>query len=245
MSEGNSHADSVNPGGNGDVICASRTLSEFLQAVSELTRQVEALHQQKQLHLGIHWDAVQWNDEGQLQLPPPKVAAEFGGVSFNEELCPLAMQTPRVVEVPSNLADARRVLDEAKIPIAPEAIDLYQLGTLLCRLITREPVSSYFRSPRTKSQIPPGLQQILKPVLEQYDEHASPKLDRFAEDLAALARASLAENQPNPSQRSHNGRHGSQHRGVPKGKRHLPRKTAGSVFSHQRPVAALSALRAL
>jgi hypothetical protein len=48
------------------------------------------------------------------------------------------------------------------VEIDPRRIDAYQLGTLLCRLLTGGPSADYLRSPRVKAKVPARLQPLLE-----------------------------------------------------------------------------------
>ena len=67
------------------------------------------------------------------------------------------------VDVPETIDAAAKVLGQAGYTLDPRRIDVYQLGTLLCRLITGEPIVSYIYDATIKSRIP----AIVQPLLER------------------------------------------------------------------------------
>ncbi len=70
-----------------------------------------------------------------------------------------------MIELPTDANSARQRLADAGISFDPIWIDIYQLGTLLCRLVTGEPVSAYLSSPRTKAAVPHAIQTLIDRAL--------------------------------------------------------------------------------
>lgn len=160
------------------------SVPRLIAAVGELANRLETLHEQHRLHLRISHQTATRNEHGQLQLPPPRATETFGGDLADEELCPFALRTPSPITIPTQFAGAARALHEARISLPPEAIDIYQLTTLLCRLLTGESISSYLRSPRTKSQVPREVQEVIERGLRCGENQAFHNLTEFAEALA-------------------------------------------------------------
>lgn len=188
MTDGNPNSVSANPEFRGPAN-RSPVTAELLKAVSLLAREVARLHEQGRLHLQITSDNVVWDDQGRLVLPPSGDGVSFGGRFADEELCPVPLRQQVVIRIPSEIPAAQAALKRAGASIPPESIDTYQLAALLCWLITKQPISSYCRSPKTKSQIPLGIQPILDRALSEQVESGDFTPTQFAKELDEQAAA--------------------------------------------------------
>lgn len=136
--------------------------AEALQLVWQAAQCVRSLHQAGQLHGGISGRAIRVDPATHaITLLSPGKTCSFGGPFSTPDHCPPALRRRDVVELPTDAASARQVLARAGIAFEPTWIDVYQLGTLLCRLGTGEPVSAYLSSPRTKASVPPAIQTLI------------------------------------------------------------------------------------
>jgi len=158
--------------------------ADALQMVLRVAEIVHDLHQRGRLHGGISTRSVFLEPSTQVPtLLPPRTSSSFGGAFSDEDHCPLELRRPSSLELPTDLEAARRVVADAGIALDPRQIDIYQMGTLLCRLITGESVSSYLSSPRTKGGVPPEIQSVVDSALG-YDAEA--RFTSVVEVLSAI-----------------------------------------------------------
>ena len=165
---------------------------DALKILIQLAGQVAGLHQQGQLHRAISAESGSYDASRAITLSPPSDDdVLFGGAQTDEERCPPELRTSQPIGIPQDLFSARRILGDRGVPLDPVQIDVYQLGTLLCRLLTGEPIQSYLCSPRTKGRVPSALQ----PMIERAIGYGS---ERFSEarQLADALRQQLADSQP-------------------------------------------------
>ena len=106
----------------------------------------------------------------------------FGADCSDPEFCPPELAEGDAVELPESIEAAAAVLEARGLATDPRRIDIYQLGTLFCRLITGQSVVSYMYTAGSKGKIPAMVRSLLERALG-YNA-----ADRF-EDAAALAAA--------------------------------------------------------
>ena len=145
---------------------ADLSCPEALRIVSRVAETVRDLHQSGRLHGEISTRTVILESSTQeFTLFPPGPSSSFGGAFSDEDHCPPELRRADAIELPSDLEAARRRVSDAGISLDPSQIDVYQLGTLLCRLVTGESVSAYLSSPRTKAEVPSEIQSVIDKAL--------------------------------------------------------------------------------
>jgi WD40 repeat protein len=163
----------------GGVLPAS-AVTDVLLGLAQALRE---LHASGRVHRCVTPDTVHWDAaSGAVTLAPSSAVVELGGPQADPDLTPPALRGDTPIRLPAERDTAQRALDAAGITESVTQIDLYQFGTLACRLLTDEPVAAYLCSPRTKGKVPRGLQTSLDRALG-----FNPK-DRFA-SAAELATA--------------------------------------------------------
>ena len=132
--------------------------------VQRLARQVQALHQNGRIHRAIGIDAVTVDEQLRPQLPPPAGAAALRRRRFRPGVLPAGTDRRRRRQPARGDRFRRRgALQEAGYTLDPRRIDVYQLGVLLCRLVTGEPVLSYIYDATIKARVP----AVARPLLER------------------------------------------------------------------------------
>ena len=138
---------------------------EALAVLRRLLADLRALHASGRTHRGIRADAVRITPEGIASLAEPPAALVCGGDDADPEACPPELRGVGPVRLPAGIEEARQALARAGCDLDPRRIDVYQLGTLLCRLLTGEPAAAYLRSPRVKASVPPSIRPLLERAL--------------------------------------------------------------------------------
>jgi serine/threonine protein kinase/WD40 repeat protein len=78
------------------------------------------------------------------------------------ESIPPELHSSLPMTLPKDIAAAQVELQKAGTKLQPHDIDFYQLGALLCRLITGQSADAYRRSPRAKGRVPAALREVLE-----------------------------------------------------------------------------------
>jgi serine/threonine protein kinase len=173
---------------------------EALAALRRLLADLRALHASGRTHRGISAGAVRISPEGVASLAEPPAVLECGGNDADPEACPPELRGVGPVRLPAGIDEARQALAQAGCELDPRRIDVYQLGTLLCRLITGEPAAAYLRSPRVKASVPPSVRPLLEQALGYHPANRFLTCEEFALALDSPGRAPPpAAREPVPS----------------------------------------------
>jgi serine/threonine protein kinase len=152
-----------------------RTLTDRLRVFRGVAELVHKLHGNGQTHRAIGVEAVQVDERLQPQLGPPAPPGRFGGEGADPENCPPELLTGPGVELPAAIDAAATALRKGGFAVDPRRIDIYQLGTLLCRLVTGESVLGYMYDPAVKARVPAAARSLLERALG--DGEAEPFAD--------------------------------------------------------------------
>lgn len=158
---------------------------DSLRVLREMAVVVAKWHAAGRLHRAIHFDRLDWPRVAeQPQLAEPTTSPiEFGGPFADPDLCPPELRGSRTVLIPAALVDAQRALTEHGALLTPARIDVYQLGTLLCRLVCGKSIRAYLSSPATMSRVPKLVRNVIDRCIG-YDE--SNRIETVAELIEVL-----------------------------------------------------------
>ena len=104
-------------------------------------------------------------------------------VVLDAETSPPELPAGKSWDLPTDLTLARQALTASGVEMDPRRIDVFQLGGLLCRLLTGRIDHRLFRSPSSRGLIPPALRPVVDRALG-HDAEARRRLPRFSALLA-------------------------------------------------------------
>jgi WD40 repeat protein/serine/threonine protein kinase len=169
---------------------------EALAVLRRLLAELRALHASGRTHRGISAAAVLITPEGAVSLSEPPAVLECGAEA-DPEACPPELHGLGPVRLPAGIDEARQALAQAGCDLDPRRIDVYQLGALLCRLLTGEPAAAYLRSPRVKARVPPSVRPLLERALGYHPADRFHTCEEFA--LALDSPGATAPPTPEPA----------------------------------------------
>jgi len=158
---------------------------DSIRVLRDIAIVVAEWHASGRLHRAIHFDRLDWPRVGkQPQLAEATTdVIEFGGPFADPDLCPPELRGSRTVMISAALVDAQRALTEHGALLTPARIDVYQLGTLLCRLSCGKSIRAYLSSPATMSRVPKPVRNVIDRCIG-YDE--SNRIETVAELIDIL-----------------------------------------------------------
>src|SRR5438874_522821 len=111
-------------------------LAETLPMIQQVLSDVRDLHAAGRLHRAIGPDSVRVEENGTAILLAPEALRELGTADDDLECRPPELQGIVLPALPDEIEAVRQLLSQAGITIDPRRIDVYQLGALLCRMLT-------------------------------------------------------------------------------------------------------------
>lgn len=160
-------------------------LDQSLQLGRSLCAQVRERHLAERVVLCIDTDRVQvYTDDNGLI---PVLVEELGeplilnGSDLNRY--PPEMSHLNHAFIPGNLDRARLRFASAGIYIDPRRIDIYQLGAILCWILTATGPIDYLRSPLTKARVPAPARPIIDGALGLFRGHRMESVDELLDAM--------------------------------------------------------------
>ncbi len=136
-------------------------LRERLVILRRLAEHVQRLHEQGVIHGRIRPQSIRIDEAFRPHISQPPLRRTFGPQETDCEVCPPELHLMTRLELPSDLAAAAWLLHRAGHRLDPRRIDVYQLGALLCRLVTGRALRDYILSPTVKNLVPPPIRHVL------------------------------------------------------------------------------------
>ncbi len=168
---------------------ASLTLSEKLRIVGQLAESVSAIHAAGEIHRAISASQVWISPEQEWVLSPIEPRVRLGGEAAEHDLIPPDLRCSGPWHLPPDIAGVDKLLREAGLAYEPQRIDLFQLASLLCRVVADVSVDDYLRSPRAKGQIPLAVQRVIDFALGLDPARRYVDASELARDVKVLATA--------------------------------------------------------
>lgn len=144
---------------------ATWPLQESLKLIRRLALQVQSLHRGGRTHRAIGPATVSIDEKLRPQLEPSAGSRSFGGDHPDQEFSPPELADADAVALPEGIETAVAVLEQGGHSLDPRRIDVYQLGTLLNRLLTGESILAYLYSPTANAKVPAAVRPVLQRAL--------------------------------------------------------------------------------
>ncbi len=157
-----------------------------LRIVRHLALQVQALHQSGRTHRAIDAETVLIDDRLRAELASPPLQRRFGAPDADPEFCPPDLAGTEALRLPEKIEAAAAVLKKNRRTLTPQQIDFYQLGVLLCRLLSGESIARYMYSSKVKARVPQFTRSVLERALGY---NAADRFDNCGQLIEALDEA--------------------------------------------------------
>ncbi len=174
------------------------SLSDRLHLIYKLAAQVRTLHGSGRAHCAISADTVFLDERLDPRLGPPAPARRFGEEHSDPEFCPPELAGGECVELPSDIEAAAVKLRDLGHKHDSRRVDVYQLGSLLCMLVTGRSVLEYMYSSLAKASVPPLARDLVSRALGWDDVEPYADCDQFLEALENILRRASAARTSTP-----------------------------------------------
>lgn len=162
------------------------TVGQAVAVTLQLVKAVGDLHVQGKVHRQIYQDTVRLDQRMSAKLASAKQEVTIGGIDVVSVPCPPQFQNIPPVSLPTEVKTAQQVLTEAGILLDPRQIDFYQLGALLCFMVSGHNVLDYLRSCQAKRDVPEEIRPIIDRALGLNIREQFESSDSFASELEAI-----------------------------------------------------------
>ena len=136
----------------------------LLSGLRQILTQLSQLHQAGRFHGNIAGDTIQEQDGQWLLLPPADFVTVGSPVDTVAEYPP-DLDTVFPLTVPTHVVQGADVLEQNGIAVCPIRIDLFQLGSFVCRRVTGQSAQKYLSSPKTLAEVPEELLRLIDGAL--------------------------------------------------------------------------------
>ncbi len=140
--------------------------ADVCEWVRQLALQVARWHEAGRWHGRIGADEQAGDRFGSSPLAEPGESVRLGDSSGDWDRLPPPLHRALPVELPCTISLARERLKQLAVSLDPCEIDIYALGTLLCRWLTGESAAAFIRSPRVRLLVPEELRPIVERALQ-------------------------------------------------------------------------------
>jgi formylglycine-generating enzyme required for sulfatase activity/serine/threonine protein kinase len=143
----------------------SWTISQRIVLFRDVLLAVRSMHERGLVHRQLDLDHVLVGPTFEPSLAVADVSCLCGLDRFNPEACPPELAGSEPLKLGGTIQEVGAALASRGIECDARRIDVYQLGVLLCWLITGEPVAAYLYDAEVKRRIPPALQTVVDRAL--------------------------------------------------------------------------------
>ncbi len=173
-------------------------LSQAVELTVKIAGQVAALHRSGCIHGAISVDAILLDETGLPKVPEITSTASIL-LDSGAQWLPFFPELTRFNSsgLPREIDLAQRQLQVSGITLDPRQVDYWQLGELLCQMLTGESSQAYVRSPRVKGKVSPELRPILERALGANGQSRFADMEELLDALpGAAGSAPVAANTP-------------------------------------------------
>jgi serine/threonine protein kinase/phage shock protein A len=146
---------------------------------------VASSHAAGRLHGNITAETVTVNSALEASLPQPLEAVSLGSNANAFEFLPPELQRTHDFILPTAINAAAERIQQAGLDCNPRRVDVYQVGALLCRMLTGQPVAAYLQSPRARGKVPASLRGVLDGALGYDPSHRFSSIEEVQASLVS------------------------------------------------------------
>jgi serine/threonine protein kinase/TolB-like protein len=166
--------------------------SAAVRVFEQLLNQVAASHSAGSFHGNLTVDSIIVGDGEKTMLPDRPLEFSFNNEADLTEVCPPELQADPPGRLPTQIVSARDQLRNSGNACDPIRIDIYQLGAVLCRLMSGRPVSEFLQSVKARSKVPIEFREVIDSALGYAAESRIGTLEQLASRFTTAAQFKCA-----------------------------------------------------
>ncbi|MFH1614652.1 MAG: LamG-like jellyroll fold domain-containing protein [Planctomycetota bacterium] len=161
-------------------------IKDVAKVTLQLVNAVSELHSQGKIHRKISADTIHIDEALTATLDSIEREVTLGGIGVDLIPSPPQLHNIPPLSLPAEIKAARQVLTEAGILLDPHQIDFYQLGALLCFMVSGHSVSDYLHSCKAKADVPEEIVSIIDRALGMNAKEQFESTEAFISEIEAV-----------------------------------------------------------
>lgn len=162
------------------------SITDAAAVTLQLVTVVSNLHAEGKVHRQICPNTVGLDESMSATLGSIEPKVTLGGIGIDLIPSPPQLHNVSPLSLPAEIKAAQHILTEAGILLDPRQIDFYQLGALLCFMVSCHSIPDYLRSCKAKADVSAAIRPIIDRALGMNAKDQFESAEAFLSELEAV-----------------------------------------------------------